>query len=75
MEQKRLIRNNSDKQMQKIIIKEKKEPKIKIKRRNNKSRTIIGKNISIFSDICSKKYVNLDFIRQTIVDVCHNRNK
>ena len=32
-------------------------------------------NISIFSDICSKKYVNLDFIRQTIVDVCHNRNK
>ena len=63
MEQKRLIRNNSDKQMQKIVIKEKKEPKIKIKRRNNKSRTIIGKNISIFSGCKHCEYLeqNPDF--------------
>ena len=31
-------------------------------------------NISIFSDICAKKSINLDFIKKTIIDVCNNRN-
>jgi len=31
-------------------------------------------NISIFSDICAKKSINLDFIKQIIIDVCNNRN-
>lgn len=63
MEQKRFIRNNSETQIQKIIIKEKKEIKKKIKRKKNKSRTIIGKNISIFSGCKHCEYLeqNPDF--------------
>ena len=63
MEQKRYIRNNSETQIQKIIIKEKKDIKKKITRKKNKSRTIIGKNISIFSGCKHCEYLeqNPDF--------------
>ena len=63
MEQKGFIRNNSEKQIQKIIIKEKKDIKKKITRKKNKSRTIIGKNISIFSGCKHCEYLeqNPDF--------------
>ena len=63
MEQKRYIRNNSETQIQKIIIKEKKDIKKKIRRKKNKSRTIIGKNISIFSGCKHCEYLeqNPDF--------------
>ena len=63
MEQKRYIRNNSETQIQKIIIKERKDIKKKITRKKNKSRTIIGKNISIFSGCKHCEYLeqNPDF--------------